>query len=652
MLARSMWDAVLDCIALPPRTVSAVGPYARRAAEQRASPGNSGAVGIDLERVPCHEARERGVLLYVPMLAEEVLVVTVRPGSVADAARAALELSMWWVDRSLQAAVPAAGLQCCIRISDLAIERLSLFSSEDSPPSTRSGGTAVGRLRMPRFPFALQLSRLAELRHVQLSPSVRRCVTELDVRSCLQWHAADVNAMLDSLQSPLRGVRVMSCCVSPRALLNRFFASLRVLHLFRRSGGYRDANRRSVSASYEDEEYEEEESVQTPSPPPTANSVATSVSHGNSPPRHSAPSMTPLPPSTSGAATPVPSAAPAPSANSQGARPARPRRPRLSPAVAAGAVLDELFIVNSARRALPRWVESCGRLRYLSLRNCAYESLDVLRNARSLTTVFLEGCDHFARYELFSAVGPLHTMTIRNCAQLRDLSWLPRLSGALRTLYIHHLSPLPLTTFASAAALGVGLSGLRELHLSVPSLLALRPLVSHAARTLRDLTLFTCINLNNFNELPALPALERVTITGNRHMRNFFWLANSPHVVELRATQCIQLSSLTGLDALSQLRVLDLSGSSQIRTIAPLAECTALEYIDISQCGLLTRVSALEHLPLLQVVFMRNCTSLVRDFRWIEACPLLEEVMVPGHSWIEPAARVLRRLHRTNVLLR
>lgn len=559
-------------------------------------------------------------------------MVTCRAAGRKDGAQAALEVGMWWVDRCLSAGVQQATggtavLFCCMKIVDIAVERLTLYSSEDSPLSESS---AIGRMRMPRHFFGLQLFRLGELRHVQLSPSVRRLVVEVDVRSCLRWPQSEVNNFLASLQSPLRAVRVATCSVSPVKLLNKFHASLRVLYLFRRTTTVRDPTDTRVPVNIEDEEYEEEEST-SPSLTPAMDAPATA---------QQANQLT---------------AAQFMSTNSTavtGARGRRTKRLRLSPAAAAAPVLEELHVTSSARRSLPRWVEKCTRLKHITLRNCTYNRVDSLRFARKLTSVLLDGCANFVGFDCLCGFPELRSVTVKNCGLLRDLSWLSWLRGSLCYLCIYHLLPASVTTFASASCLGMGLSELEELNLSMPSLHALRPFVAHSSATLRELTLFTCMSLSGFSDLPALPALEKVVITGNCHMQNFLWLSRSPRVVEVRATQCSQLMSLTGLDALHQLRVLDVNGCQRIRTIAPLAECVSLTYLDVSHCGLLTRVSVLEKLPYLQCVLMRNCTSLVKDFGWIVGCPKLVELMVPGPAWVEAARGVLHRLCRRNVVLR
>ncbi|TPP55003.1 hypothetical protein CGC20_23355 [Leishmania donovani] len=644
-----MFELLLSFSPQPPRAMLAAGPGARCATERRCCVGSSSTLSFTVERVPARYARERGVCLAPAAGVREVMVVTCCAAGRKDGAQAALEVGMWWVDRCLSTAVQqAAGgtavLFCCMKIVDVAVERLTLYSSEDSPLPASS---AIGRMRMPRHFFGLQLFRLGELRHVQLSPSVRRLVVEVDVRSCLRWPQSEVNNFLASLQSPLRAVHVATCSVSPVKLLNKFHASLRVLYLFRRTTTVRDPTDTRVPVNIEDEEYEEEESNTSPSLTPAMDAPAT-AQHASQLPAavHGVAQLSPI------ARTVTPQSTSTTSTTATGARSRRTRRLRLSSAAAAAPVLEELHVTSSARRSLPRWVETCTRLKHITLRNCAYNRVDSLRFARKLTSILLDGCASFVGFDCLCGFPELRSVTVKNCGLLRDLSWVPRLRGSLSYLCIHHLSPASITAFASASCLGMGLSGLEELNLSIPSLHALRSFVAHSSATLRELTLFTCMSLSGFSDLPALPALEKVVITGNCHMQNFLWLSRSPRVVEVRATQCSQLMSLTGLDALHQLRLLDVNGCQRVRTIAPLAECVSLTYLDVSHCGLLTRVSVLEKLPCLQCVLMRNCTSLVKDFGWIEACPKLVELMVPGPSWVEAARGVLRRLGRRNVVLR
>ncbi|KAG5485746.1 hypothetical protein LSCM1_07157 [Leishmania martiniquensis] len=633
----------------PPCAMIAAGPVVRCATERRDCLAASATHSFTVERITARHAREKGVCLALADKVQEVMVITCRPAGRKDGAQAALEVAMWWVDRCLrvaaeEAAEEAAPLFCCMRIVDVAVERLMLYSSEDSPVS---GVPPCLRMRMPRCFLALQLFRLSKLRHVQLSPSVRRRIVELDVWSCLRWPQSDVNSLLTSLQSPLRAVRVATCSVSPVKLLNKFHASLRVVYLFRRTSALRDPTDTRVPVNIEDEEYEEEESNQSPSLMPGGCAPAAAQKSSLLP--EAAQTISPLPPT----AAPLTALHTTPTTTSvSGTRGRRTKRVRLSAAAAVAPVLEELYVESSSRRSMPRWVETCTRLRHVTLRNCAYSRVDSLRFARALTSVVLEGCGNFVGFDIFRSFPQLQSVTVKSCALLRDLYWLPRLTGALRSLCIHHTSSASLTAFASAAFLGAGLSGLEQLNLSIPSLHALRPFMSPAAASLRELTLFACLNLNGFADLPPLPVLEKVVITGNRHMQNFLWLAKSPRVVEVRATQCTQLTSMAGLDALHLLRVLDINGCQQVRGIAPLAECRSLTYLDVSHCGLLTRVSALKKLPRLQYVLMHNCTSLAKDFGWIEGCPKLVELMVPGPAWIEPAANVLHHLGRCDVTLR
>ncbi|KAG5506875.1 hypothetical protein JIQ42_07591 [Leishmania sp. Namibia] len=649
MLTSSTLELISGFLPRPPCAMIAAGPSVRCATERCDCLSASAALSFTVERIPARYARERGVCLALAARVREVMVVTCRPAGLKDSAQAALEVGMWWVDRCLraagqQAAGGTAALFCCIKIVDVAVERLMLYSSEDSP---FSGTPSLGRMRMPRYFFGLQLFRLAKLRHVELSPSVRRLIVEFDVWSCLRWPQPEVNSLLNSLVSPLRVVRVGTCSVSPVKLLNKFHASLRVLYLFRRTAALRDPADTRAPVNIEDEEYEEEESNRSLSSVPGVGAHAT-TQKANQPPE-AAPEIAPLPPTAT--ALPALSTIPTPTATT-GTRSRRTKRVRLSSVAAAAPVLEELHVESSSRRSLPRWVETCTRLKHVTLRNCAYCRVDALRPARALTSIALEGCASFVGFDIFRSFPQLQSVTVKNCGLLRDLHWLPRRTGALRSLCIHHMSLTSFTAFASAAFLGLGLSGLEVLNLSVPSLHALRPFVSPAAASLRELTLFACFNLNGFSDLPALPVLERVVITGNRHMQNFLWLEKSPRVVEVRATQCTQLNSMKGLDTLHQLRVLVVNGCYQVRGIAQLAKCVSLMYLDVSHCRLLTRVSALKKLPRLQHVLMHNCTSLVKDFGWIKGCPKLVELMVPGPAWIEPAANVLRHLGRHDVALR
>ncbi|CAJ1040409.1 hypothetical protein Q4I32_001356 [Leishmania shawi] len=644
-----MLELVASFLPQPSLAMIAAGPGVRCAAERRDGVGASSTLSFTVERVPARYARERDACLAPVAGVREVMVVTCRGAGRKDGAQTALKVGMWWVDRCLsraaqQAAGETAALFCCIRIVDVVVERLTLYSSEDSP---FSGAPSPAHMLMPQHFFVLQLFRLAELRHVQLSPSVRRLVVEVDVRSCLRWSQSDVNALLASLQSPLRAVRVTTCSVSPVKLLNKFHASLRVLYLFRRRAVHRDPTHTRMTVSMEDEEYEDEESNRSLSVAPAVDAHVTASSASGLPAAATGAKLMPL---TSMTVTPQSTSAALTTAT--GTRRRRPEHLRLSAATTAAPALEELHVTSSSLRSLPRWVESCTQLKHITLRNCAYTRADSLRSARALTTVLLEGCPNFVGFDFIYGLPALLSVTVKNCGLLRDLSWLPRLKGSLRSLCIHHLSSASLTVFALASFLGTGLSGLEELNLSVPTLHVLRPFVSQAAATLRVLTLFTCINLSGFSDLPALPALEKVVITGNRHMQNFLWLAKSPRMVELRATQCTQLVSLAGIDALHHLRLLDVNGCQNLCSIAPLAKCVFLTYLDVSQCRLLRRVSVLEKLSCLQCVLMRNCTSLAKDFGWVEACPKLVEIMVPGSAWVEPARSALCRFGRCHVVLR
>ncbi|GET86146.1 hypothetical protein, unknown function [Leishmania tarentolae] len=648
MLTSTMLELLVSFLPQPPRAMIAAGPRVRCATERRSCVGASSSRSFAVERVPARYAREQSICLALAAGVQEVMVVTCCAAGRKDGAQAALEVGMWWVDRCLStAAQRAAGgtatLFCVMNIAEVAVEQLTLYSIEDSP---LSGPSTIGRMRMPRHLFGLQLFRLGGLRRVQLSPSVRRLVVEVDVRSCLRWPQSEVNNLLTNLQSPLRAARVATCSVSPVKLLNKFHASLRVLYLFRRTSARRDPNDSQVPLNMEDEEYEEEESNPSPSLTPAMDVPATTQSASQLPAAvHETAQMAPTTGRVAAQSTSTSSTAAA------GTRSRRTKHLRLSPAAAAAPVLEELYVISSARRSLPRWVETCTGLKHITLRHCAYNRLESLRFARNLRSVVLEGCASLTGFDFLCNLPELRSVTVRGCGLMGDLSWVPRLTGPLTFLCVHQTLPAPITGLVSASSPEMHLSVLEELNLSLPSPSTLRPFVAHSFSTLRELTLFMCVRMRGFSDLPALPGLEKVAITVNDHMQNFSWLSRSPRVVEVRATQCSQLTSLTGLDALHQLRVLDINGCQRVRTIAPLAECVALTYLDVSHCNLLTRVSVLEKLACLQCVLMNNCASLVKDFRWIEGCPKLMEVMVPGAAWINPAREVLRRIGRHNVVL-
>ncbi|KAG5498506.1 hypothetical protein JKF63_02792 [Porcisia hertigi] len=624
MFTDSMLDIIVGFSHPLSRALLAASPLARYAAERCGSSKTPCPRGFSVRWISTQVARKEENLCLAPAEeVTEVMVVSCHSAGRMDSVQAAMEVSMWWVDRCLSTAVrQAAGgtpaLFCCMRFSQLAVDRLMLYSTEDSPVSERSSLT---HMRMPQHFFALQFFRLPELRHVQLSPSVRRLIVEVDIRSCLRWSPSDANAFLSSLQSPLRAVHVENLSVSSTRVYKRFHSSLLVLHLFREATASRDPSRKEAAFTPEDEEYEEEE-IGPMAPPGTA--------------------TTALP--TAATATTDSTAAGA-------ARDQQTKRVRLSAVTAASPALEELRVTGSTRSALPRWVEKCTRLKRVSLSRCDYARLDSLCSAKGLTSFSLDGCRHLKEFDFLCGFPKLQSVALKNCESLRDLSWVTGLSGELRSLLLHSSSAFSLDPVTLPNASGVRLSGLKVVNLSMQHLVTLRPLMLCVAHTLSELTLFMCLDVNGFSDLPALTALQKVAITCNNHMQNFMWLAKSHGLLELRATQCTQLVSLTGLEAMVHLRILDVTGCSRIQTIAPLAKCVSLEKLDLAQCYKLTRVSVVRGFPRLHTVNVLGCLSLVEDFRWIEDCPRMLCLTVPSQNWLKPAENVIKTLGRPDFLL-
>lgn len=638
-----------------PRAALAAGPRVRYAAEQREAVVPHSDYALTVERIAVVSAGYKGLCLYTPPAVEEAVVVTVQGLARYGTAEAAAEAGMWWVDRSLKDA--SGRVVCCLRLKELSAEKLYLYSRPDE--NTPAQPASVRRLRVPSGPFTLHVSRLAELRTLQLSPTVARLVVELDVRSCLRWSQEEVHGTLNAITAPLRGVRVPTVSLPAVTLLRRFHSSLRVLYLFRRTSAvFHDAQ---GLGAFDDEETEEEETRMESAMLPAAPTAGAAAAKTPAAPPRVAPARPPARPATqrgkaptatsaSSSATAATTATTATTANrpTAAARRSRPL-PRLPPNVIP--VLEELHISNSVRRRLPQWVSRCLNLRRLSIHNCRYDGIAALRHLAALEEVTLESCALFTRFDSLCHFLQLRTLAVKNCGQLRSIAWLPRLSGALVSLTLHHLAPVPLVTAEEASTVGVGLDCVTTLHLSAPVLRHLRPLLVHAAATLRELTLFTCINADDFAELPALPSLERLLITGNRHMQSFTWLSGSPLLTEVRATQCTQLTSLNGLGTCRQLRMLDLTGAAQLHNITDARNCTALTYVDLSQCLALNDVAALRRLPQLRCVMLRNCMRLPKSFGWLSGCPNLEELVLPSGAWFDAASEALQQLGRWDAVL-
>ncbi|KPI90659.1 hypothetical protein ABL78_0255 [Leptomonas seymouri] len=640
-----------------PYAALAASPGLRSAAERRDVVAQSSDFAFTVHHMRAEQARAKDVCLFIAVNTEEVLVVTLRGLARRGRVQAAAEAGMWWVDRCLHDATVTTGaarLMCCLRLKEMHAEKLCLYSSADvggSAPSAVATGSAAGvqRLRVPNAPFALHIQRMVELRTVQLSPSVSRLIVEVDVRSCLRWSQVEANGFLTSLNSPLRAVRVSTVSLSAVTLLHRFHASLRVLHLCRRSTAvFHDPQGMMM---FDDEELEEEEthtsylSYSTPSPGAAFGRLPPLLPPAPRPPSPAKTRRTAASTTTAGIATRG-------SASSSGhaARRRRNKRaPQLSPGITP--VLEELHISASIRRRLPNWLRQCPHLQRLTLSGCRYGNLDALRPAVGLREVTLESCDNFTRFSFFCDFPQLQALHIKSCALLRSIAWLPRLSGPLCSLTLYHLASNPLHSPEEATTIGVGLDHVQSLSLSIPVMTQLRQLVTHASRTLRDLTLFTCMDVEDFADLPPLPSLEKVCITGNRHMQSFEWLRTSPRLTEVRATQCLQLSSLAGLSGCRQLRVLELAGAQQLQDISDISNCVALMYVDLSHCILMTDVSVLRHLPELNCVLLRNCVQLSRDFGWLAGCPALVDLMVPNATWYDAANERLQQLNRSGSVL-
>ncbi|KPA74784.1 hypothetical protein ABB37_09067 [Leptomonas pyrrhocoris] len=649
---RTIFEEVARSSTSLPYAALAAGPRLRSAAERRGAVAQSSTGDFTVERVQAERVPGADVCLSLPPDATEVLVVTLNDLAPHRNALAAAEAGMWWVDRCMAEVSTAAGaarLVCCVRVKEMNVRRLYLYSSADVGEavlaSVGAGSTAgVRRLRVPNAPFALQMDRMAELWDVQLSPSVTRRIVEVDVRSCLRWRQAEVNQLITSLNAPLRAVRVTTVSLPAIALLRRFYASLRVLHLNRCSAAiFHDAH---GLVTYDDEEVEEEE-TRTDSAP---NSAETSGKIPPPPPAPRAPLSVKSRKATKVAA--AASKAGKAAKGSAGSFPApRPRRNKLVLPLPAGAtpVLEELHISASLRRALPRWIQQCLYLERLSLSGCCYTNLDALRGLTGLREVTLESCNRLAAFDVFCGFTQLRAISIQHCAMLRSISWLPRLAGALRslTLHQHSSSSLILPEGAASGGLGIGLDCLQLLDISLPDMIRLTPLVHRAARMLRELTLFNCSSVEDFAALPPLPSLEKVCITHNRHMQNLKWLRGSPLLTELRATQCLHLSSLAGIGSCRKLHVLEVTGAVRLKDINGLESCTALAYVDLSQCRLLTNVSLLGHLKHLHKVLLRGCMQLSKDFEWLSECPALDYLMVPHSSWYVAASERLQQLNRS-----
>jgi Leucine-rich repeat (LRR) protein len=654
----TLCEAVIGFTAQVPYAALAASPVLRTAAERRDS-GRSGAdCAFTVERVPVACACEKGVSLWVPAHAQEVLVVSLhglaRRGSVCEAAKA----GMWWVDRCLQLAEAADAscptLMCCVRVVEMDVKRLFLYCSATDGATMGSAPAGVCSLRAPAHPFALHMQRVVELRALHLSPEVSQLIVEVDVRTCLRWSQAEVNTFLTSLNAPLRAVRVPTVSLAAVSLLRRFHDSLRVLHLCRRTAAvFHDPQSLPM---FDDEELEEDAS--TPPSVPTSAEVLT----GKLPPparRAAAPGKGRRTAAAAAASKPVATATSKgmPTATAETGRGGNtavgPRRLKrfLRPPLDVTPVLEELHISSSVRHQLPSWVRRCLHLQRLTLNGCRYEDLSSLCGARGLREITIEGCNHLARFELLCRFPQLRALCVKNCALLGSIAWLPAMSAALRSLTVHHLSAIPLSTTEEATTIGVGLNHVESISLCIPAMTKLQPLLVHAAQTLRELTLFTCLSVDDFARLPALPSLERLCITGSRHMQSLAWLRRSPRLTEVRATQCTQLTSLAGLDRCPQLRMVEVAGASQLLNINALASCTALVYVDLSQCALLTSVSPLRRLPHLTCVLLRNCVQLSKDFEWVSGCPALVELALPSSGWYNAAIDRLQQLNRRNTVV-
>lgn len=639
-----MLGEISNFLDLVPFAARAAAPPLRRLAEHRQVVHYNGCA---VRRMSAAQAAEQKVCLYLPPSLTEVMLVSLLPFLCEDSSQSGAGAGLWWVDRCLREASqePRCNLLCRVMLPEgLPVERLVLYSSADEVrTAARDTGEESEYWRVPNGPFALHLHRLVNLAHVQLSPCVSSCLVELDVSKCRKWSQSAVANLLESLNAPLRAVRSTDVSLSAVALLRRFHKSLRVMHLTRRTPALPHAPRGLLTPAFDDEEFEEDPSA--PSSADTSGKLPPVVL-----PRDPSPSPTP----TATAAKKMPASAkaaakPKKAESKSVTNPSKPQRKgkrtyKLPADVIP--VLEELSIASSFFNAVPRWVGWCSRIQRITFVSCRFVKLTKLQGLTELREITLEGCENLASLEPLISLPQLEVLSVKNCNKLHPFKWLPRLTGALRSLVLSNSALHSLVDVTNLADAGVGLDHLRYLSLSAPSLTELEPFIARAARTLTELHLTNCNAVSDFDKLPPLPLLERVTINSNRHVKNFNWLSGSARLTELAATQCLWLESLEGLDGCHQLRRLEVTNAPRLRNVAFLARCAVLTYVDFSTCTALSDVTVLGHLPELRSALLRNCTRLPVEFGWIDSCPKLAELMVPDSTYVSTASEALRNAGR------
>ena len=112
----SIAAAITAYAAVLPHAALAAAPSLRVAADRQRPLDTSSDFPLTVHRVDMASASEKGLCLYMPAEAEEVLVVTLHGVVRRGTAQAAAEAGMWWVERCTQhPSVRAGRLLCCLR---------------------------------------------------------------------------------------------------------------------------------------------------------------------------------------------------------------------------------------------------------------------------------------------------------------------------------------------------------------------------------------------------------------------------------------------------------------------------------------------------------------------------------------------------------
>ncbi|MFD8497455.1 NACHT domain-containing protein [Amycolatopsis sp. NPDC059657] len=245
---------------------------------------------------------------------------------------------------------------------------------------------------------------------------------------------------------------------------------------------------------------------------------------------------------------------------------------------------------------------------------------DLLAAAKlpTLSGVRLTGCPAVTSLTwLRDCVGPVSTVAVTQCENLRDIKVLSTLPSLTRLTLV---DIAPATDFSALARL----RGLEELeigpidqvttfHLTagLPALTALRlrscvdlnsvgDLGEH--RHLRQLVLDDCHSVASIGDLSGLPALETLTLTESPQLRDLSEARGVHGIRSLTIQWCDSLDSMRGIAEFRGLEELSLVGLRSCADLTELVELKELRRFRLRDCRRVRDLSLLDRLPRLRVL--------------------------------------------------